>query len=213
MDEFFDYAVRGAKSKYRRKPFVPGMPYHVFNRRSDGGPVFLDDEDRLAFVEIAQRLLDPERYRDEHGRALRPTKGKLTLYGYALMTSHYHLPMRQEQADGMTDFMRRLQTAYTKRFNRRHGRTGPMFDERYQAVPIESGRQLKTAIAYIHANPGADAPTYPWSAHGLYLDEFAAKREDAWLDVKAGIDVYGNLANYLAWFNRAVEARKRRDGR
>ncbi len=131
MEEFFDYAVRGTKDKYRRKKYVAGGMYHVFNRRSDEAPVFLDDVDRLAFVEILQRFLEPAMFKDSRGRSAPPTHGEISLRGYALLTTHYHSVIRQELVDGMTRFMRRVQIAYTKHFNARHDRKGPLFDERY----------------------------------------------------------------------------------
>ncbi len=56
MEEFFDFAVRGTKTLYRRKLLVENGSYHVFHRRGDCAPVFLDDDDRDTFVETAKRL-------------------------------------------------------------------------------------------------------------------------------------------------------------
>lgn len=211
MEEFFDYGVRGAKSKYRRKPLEAGGAYHVFNRREDDLPMFVDDIDRQNFVEIMRRLLDPVRFRDERGRALKPTHGNISLQGYSLLTTHYHLCIEHELRESMTRFMRRLQISYTKRFNNRHGLRGPMFAERYQAVPIEDAFHHKMAIAYVHANPG-EVAGYAWTGHEMMLDKFTAGSEGSWFDARRGLEVYGGLPNYQAWFDRAVEARRRRNG-
>jgi hypothetical protein len=126
------------------------------------------------------------------------------------MQNHFHMPVYVERAAGLTSFMRRLQTAYTMRFNRRHGRNGPMFDERYDAEFIEDTLQLKTAIAYTHANPGLTALSHEWSGHQLYMDRRRAAHEP-WFAADQGLRVFGGRSNYQEWFGRAVAARVRRE--
>ncbi len=209
MEEFFAYAVRGTKSTYRRKKFVAGGMYHVFNRRPDDLPAFVDDVDRAAFVDTLQRLLDPTRSRDERGRALAPTHGRISLQAFALMRTHYHLVLQHELAESMTRFMRRLNISYTKRFNSRHGLSGPMFEERYQAVPVESTYQAKIAIAYVHANP-VDAEVNRWTGHSKLLDTDVPYLSGGWFDADAAMKHFDTVANYGVWFDRAVAARKDR---
>ncbi len=210
MDNFFDFALRGAKSHYRRKPLLDGTYYHAFHRRDDGGDVFVDDKDRDVFLDIIKRLIDPEKYRDARGRALRPLPCRVELLGFCLLTNHFHLVLYVERAEGLTDFMHRLQTSYTMRFNRRHGRKGPMFDDSYGADVITDTRQLKTVLAYVHANPGPRAVGYRWSGHDLYLDHRRAAQEP-WFSAEAGLRHFGGRANYLEWFMRALAARMRRN--
>lgn len=204
MDDFFAYAARGSKSLYRRKPLVRGGTYHVFNRRDDRRAVFLDDEDRAAFVDILKRLLAREEFRDARGRKVAPRAGRITLLAFCILDNHFHLVLRQDEPEAISQFMRSLMSAYTQRFNRRHGRSGPLFDERYQARLIESSRHLKSVIAYVHANP-ASPLEYRWSSHRLYVDGHVS-----WCDVAEGLRAYGSEGTYAMWFLHAVEARNRR---
>ncbi len=207
-DDFFDYAARGTKSRYRRKPQRANASYHVFNRRDDRAPVFLDDRDRGEFLEIAKRLLRPEQFRDGRGRRTKPRRGRVTLLGYCILDNHYHLVLHQDEPYAIAAFMRSLMSAYTRYFNRRHGRSGALFDERYQAKPIESIRHLRTAIAYVHANPRSPLD-HAWTSHGFYMDA-ALRRGATWIDAAAGLRAFGGRAAYTEWFLRAVESRKRR---
>lgn len=208
-DDFFDFAARGSQSLYRRKPLLPNATYHVFNRREDRAPVFRDDCDRDQFVAGMQRLLGPNEYRDDRGKILQPVGGGLELLGFSVLLTHYHIILRQIEHWAMTEFMRRLMTSYTMRHNRRHQLSGPLFDERYQARPIESTRHLRVAIAYTHANP--DSPLdYQWSGQGYYLDPVRAKA-NPWIATETGLDLYGGRGDYLEWFLRAVESRKRKN--
>jgi putative transposase len=209
MDEFFNFAVRGAKTRYRHKPLVDGAYYHAFKRRDDAAKVFLDDTDRRNFVEIMQRLLAPEEFRDERGRALRALPCRVELIAFCILDNHYHLILWVEKAAGLSDFMQRLLTAYGRRFNLRHRRTGSVFGARYDARIIEGNFELKTAIAYVHANPGRMATTYEWSSHRAYMDRQFARRSASWLAVAIGLRVFDGRTNYLEWFMRAAAARER----
>ncbi len=208
MGDFFDYAARGTKTLYRRKPLRPDAAYHIFNRRDDRVPVFLCDEDRDDFVSITSRLLGVDPWHDTRGRLKRPVGGGLRLYAFAVLDNHFHFVLEQAKREAMSQFMHRLTTSYTKRHNRRHGRVGPVFDERYQAKPIASRRHLKTAIAYVHANPGTPVD-YRWSGHRMFLDPVVA-RANPWLAVAEGARLFGGRASYFEWFMRAIEFRRKR---
>ncbi len=207
MDDFFDFAVRGAKSRYRRKPLKDGTYYHVFKRREDRSNVFLDDRDRETYLSIVQRLLAPNEFRDERGRRLKPLPCRVELLAFCILDNHYHMIIWVERAEGITAFMHRLQTSYGQRFNNRHGRHGSVFDERYDAEIIENSWQLKRAIAYVHANPGAVASAYRWSGHDLYVDRAKARRASSWFAAARGLKTFGGRTNYLEWFMRAAAAR------
>ncbi len=209
MDDFFDFAARGTRTLYRRKPLVANATYHVFNRRDDGAPVFFDDRDRDNFVETARRLLGPDPYRDRWGKLCLPVAGGLRLLAMSVLENHYHLVLAQIERTAMTHFMRRLMGSYTKQHNSRFGLAGPVFDERYQAKPIESTRHLRAAIAYVHANPSSPLDNR-WTGHRYYLDPRLAKAV-SWINVREGLDAYGSRGNYLEWFMRAVEARQHKN--
>ena len=49
--------------------------------------------------------------------------------------------------------MRRLLTGYVIRFNRRHRRTGQLFQNRYKSIVCQEDIYLKELVRYIHLNP------------------------------------------------------------
>lgn len=209
MDEFLDLSVRGRKTRFREKDYAPDAVYHVFHRREDAAVVFRDDVDRGAFLDKAKRLLAPDHFRDVRGRSDTPLPGQLTLLAYCLLDNHFHLVLRQHDvAETISAFMQRLMTSYAMHFNRRHAATGPLFDQPYQSVPVESKRHLLRLIAYVHANPPA-AFDYRWSSHALYVDP-QPPANGTWCNSAAGLRAYGGRASYLEWFARAIEERKQR---
>ena len=97
-------------------------------------------------------------------------------------TLHFHLLIRSNQSD-LSGFMRRLLTGYAVTFNRRHQRTGHLFQNRYKSIVCDAQAYLLELVRYIHLNPlraglVADLTAladYPWCGHGggAGAEEFA----------------------------------------
>ncbi len=84
------------------------------------------------------------------------------------MTTHYHLVVDTELWR-LSDGMHRLNGTYALAFNRRHGRSGHLFGERYAAWVPRTERHLRATIEYVRRNPVraglcSVAADWPWSA-------------------------------------------------
>ena len=115
----------------------PGAWYHVTCRGNERKPVFKDDSDRRHFLEVlgtTSNLYDTE------------------IHVFVLMDNHLHLALSSRDAN-LSRFMQRLNTAYTVYFNRRHQRSGHLFQGRYKAILIEADTYLLELSRYIHLNP------------------------------------------------------------
>ena len=115
----------------------PGALYHVTSRGNAGQEVFLDDGDRLNFLDILAEVV--ERYR-------------FICYAYCLMGNHYHLLLETPEAN-LSRGMRQLNGVYTQRFNRRHKRSGHLFQGRYKAILVEKDAYLLEVARYIVLSP------------------------------------------------------------
>jgi hypothetical protein len=88
------------------------------------------------------------------------------------MPNHVHLLLRTGETP-LSVAMHRLGTGYAMDFNRRHGRAGHLFQNRYKALPVENDAYVLEVIRYIHLNPvragivpDVDAlALYPWTGH------------------------------------------------
>ena len=115
----------------------PGAVYHVTSRGNEKKPVFKTDQDRQNFLNTLQRV--NKRYH-------------LICHAYCLMTNHYHLLL--ETSDGNLSLgMRQLNGVYTQVFNKLHGRTGHLFQGRYQSILIQKGSHLLDVCRYVVLNP------------------------------------------------------------
>ena len=135
-----------------RAEYQPGL-HHVSARGNRKQPVFLDDRDRA-------------RYHAMLGRTV-VRCGWLCL-AYCQMGNHVHLLIETTEPNLGTG-MHWLQGGYAQQFNRRHGFSGHLFQDRFHAEPVLSDAHLWMAAVYIANNPPnaglcETARDWPWSS-------------------------------------------------
>jgi len=112
----------------------------------------------------------------------------------------------------MANFMRSLGTKYSKYFNKKYIRVGPVFQSRYKAVLVETENQFIYLSKYIHRNPLDILPTgtvlvgYKYSSYQNYLGKF----DQAWVD-KSEILSYFSKLNPEESYQQFVEEIDERD--
>jgi REP element-mobilizing transposase RayT len=79
-------------------------------------------------------------------------KGGPTVYAWALMSNHFHLLIRPAEMH-LSTLMQRLMTAHALHFNKRHKRTGHLFQNRYKSIVVEEDAYFMQLVRYIHLNP------------------------------------------------------------
>jgi putative transposase len=115
----------------------PGAYYHVTCRGNERKEIFLDNLDRMVFLEKLSASL--ETYNVE-------------LLVYVCMTNHFHLFVSTPRGN-LAEFIRHLSICYTSAFNRRHKRVGHLFQGRYKSFLIDADNYLIEVSRYIHLNP------------------------------------------------------------
>ena len=71
------------------------------------------------------------------------------------MPNHWHFVLWPETDDAVERFVGWLSLTHAKRFHRWHGTRGPVYPERYEAVPVEADTNLYRVIRYVERNPCA----------------------------------------------------------
>lgn len=148
----------------------PGALQHVCLRGIERRVIFIDDEDREGFLFHLGIVL---------GDAGNPC------LAWALMPNHVHLLVESRGAP-LPRVMRRLGTRYAVEFNRRHGRAGHLFQNRYFSRLVEAEDYRLTAACYIHRNPlrAGIVPdlvtleSYPWTGYPALLGGRARAFQD-----------------------------------
>ncbi len=115
----------------------PGAIYHITCRGNERRAIVSDDGDRLAFQKRLARCV--ETY-------------QLRLHGYVLMDNHFHLVV-ESPLGNVSQAMRQFNVAYTGYYNRRHQRSGHLYQGRFKAIVVEADAYLLELSRYIHLNP------------------------------------------------------------
>ena len=111
--------------------------YNVGIKGANSQAMFLDDDDREKFIDALKDA--SEKY--EVGVPIR-----------LLMGNHVHLMMHGE-LDAMARLFKSLGASYVGYFNRKYGRTGPLWNSRYYSCPIVTTEQYMQVTGYIYHNP------------------------------------------------------------
>jgi len=115
----------------------PGAVHHVYARGIEKRSIFLDDSDRIFFLEKVGTNL--------------PRWG-IRCHAWALMPNHFHLLL--QSVDGqLPSFMRCLLTVYSRYFNSKHNRVGHFFQNRYNSPIVGKDAYFREVVRYIHLNP------------------------------------------------------------
>lgn len=142
----------------RNFQFSVGEFYHIYNRGNDKRNIFLDDADRRRFVKLLFLCngTNPVIFKTIPATHLFLFKRGLQcvdIGAYCLMPNHFHLLVKEKMENGISNFMKKLSTAYSMYFNLKNRRTGKLFEGVFKAKHIRDDEHLKYLHAYIHLNP------------------------------------------------------------
>jgi REP element-mobilizing transposase RayT/predicted DNA-binding protein (UPF0251 family) len=148
-----------------------GALHHVIIRGIDRSDLFADDSDRQRFV-------------DKLGEYISATG--CSLYAWVLMSNHVHLLLKSGNI-GISGTMRKLLTWYAIYFNKRHGRTGHVFQNRYKSILCEEDKYFLALVRYIHLNPlragivtdMKSLDRYRWCGHAVLMGRHSGSFMDA----------------------------------
>lgn len=131
---------------------LPDGIYHATARGTNRTAIVVDDLDCEAFTSLL---------------ALVVRRWRWYVAAFCLMPNHYHLVV-EAPVQRLSRGMHALNGRHARRFNERHGRSGHLFQERFDARLIESEEHLGTACAYVIDNPVraglcATAEDWPWA--------------------------------------------------
>lgn len=133
--------------------------YHIYNRGVEKRDIFTVDNDRRRFISYLyffndanatdniRRLCDIRLETNDNREKL------VEIIAFVLMDNHFHLLIKPAVENGVSVFMQKLGIGYTKYFNIKYKRVGPLFQGKYKFVQIETDEQLSYIPHYIHLNP------------------------------------------------------------
>ncbi len=167
-----------------------GLLFHIMVRGNNKQDIFLDSTDYEEFLDAIEGTR---------------TRYPFYLYAYVLMPNHFHLLVEVRQTP-TARLMQALLTRYARGFNRRHQRSGPVFQGRYKAIVCEQKSYLLELTRYIHLNPVRAGfvrrpGKWPWSGHSEYL----GKTRRGLIDSGPVQEILGSPGHYDAFVREGLK--------
>ena len=179
-----------------------GVLHHVIIRGINRRKIFLRNDDREDFT-VRLAVFLPET--------------ATVCYASALMSNHAHMLLRTGDVP-LSTFMARLLTGYAAGFNRRRGRGGHLFQNRYKSIICQEEPYLQELLRYIHLNPlrAGIVPDYEslghyrWSGHAVILGNRAVPWQDTrYILALCGPDEEGARAVYREFVSSGISRGRR----
>lgn len=133
--------------------------FHIVNRGVDKRKVFMDDIDRVRFMQNLYIYNDQQytphnargrKYREQAGIKKKPL---VHIHAFCLMDNHYHLLVSPIVENGISIFMHKVGMGYSKYFNEKYERDGALWQGNYKMIHITKDAHFIYIPYYIHLNP------------------------------------------------------------
>lgn len=176
-----------------------GEIHHIVQQASPGLPVFLDDEDRRAFVAAL---------------ALEAQAARVAIHAYALLDDQVRLLATPQTETGLSRCMQAVGRRHAQQLRSRHGRTGALWAGRFRASVIEAGPYLLPSMVLIDLSPvraglAARPADFAWSSHahyiGLRIDPVLTAPQEYW---QLGNTPFAREAAYGAQVDAGLSAQR-----
>ncbi len=181
-----------------------GKYYHIYNRGNNGDDIFYEKENYYHFLRLYEKYIEPV----------------TETFAWVLLKNHFHFlvyiknteevnineleysTVEKPKRKDATQQFSNLFNAYTQAINKRHNRSGSLFEKTFKRKLVTSDKYFQNLIYYIHNNPVhhgfADSMIeYPWSSYGSVISEKPTK-----LQRKQVIEIFDDVTNFKYYHNR-----------
>ena len=212
----------------RLLPLVEGQIYHVFNRGIDHRLTFANKLELKRAVAVIDhyRFVKPRlrfskllklssEERNKFQIDMRAGPKLVDILSFCLMPNHFHFLLRQVSDKGISKFLSNFQNSYTRYFNIKNERDGPLFLDQFKAVLVETDEQLMHVSRYIHLNPVTSYVIkdfdslfdYPWSSLAEYI-----KGTESICEINTILGLFKDSKAYVNFLKDQVDYQRELDG-
>ncbi|GBE06349.1 transposase IS200 like protein [bacterium BMS3Abin10] len=165
-----------------------GYPHHVLQWGNNKADVFMDDKDSLVYLYLLKKYAD---------------KYSCPVLAYCLMPNHVHLLLKPARDVFLSKTMQGLSLSYAQYFNKKHNKSGRLWESRYYSCIVDKENYLWTVARYIEQNPKRSGlvgieERYPYSSARAHI----ASIDDGIL----GEEIFGDegRSEYIDFLHRPV---------
>ena len=181
-----------------------GNYYHIYNRGNNGIDVFLENENYYHFLRLYAKYIEPI----------------ADTYAWCLLKNHFHILIRIKDKSEINESdltysttekpkviepsrqFSHLFNAYTQAINKRHKRTGSLFEKNFERKLVTTESYFQKLIFYIHNNPVhhgfvKQMNLYAWSSFESVVSEKPTllKRNEV-------LNLYGNKEDFIYYHSQ-----------
>lgn len=144
---------------------VAGHVHHLVQRTVAGAAAFVDDADRMAFVQAL---------------ASSAAEHRVAVHAYVLLEREVQLLVTPTESPALGQLMQSLARRYVGPFNRRHGRGGTLWEGRFRTAPVETRTHVLLCMRYVEQAPLRAgwiglAADYAWSSAGHHVGSTSSR--------------------------------------
>ena len=188
----------------QKQPIIKGNYYNIYNRGNKGIDVFLDNDSYYHFLRLYAKYVE----------TIAET------FAWCLLKNHFHLLVRIHDKNEINENKLTYNTtekpkvidpsrqfshlinAYTQAINKRHNRTGSLFETTFERKLVTNEKYLQQLIFYIHNNPVhhgfvKQMSLYPWSSYDTVTSDKPTKLMRAEV-----IELFSDLENFVYFHNQ-----------
>ncbi len=149
----------------RKEKFVAGEIFHIFNKSIASFGIFKDLTNSQRFIEVLDYYNNIEirlcfsdflninkKYSYESLLKLKNSSW-VKFLAYCIMPDHYHLLIKVLVSNSISHYLNTVENSFSRYFNLKFDRKGPLWQSTFKAVKIVSNEQLLHISRYIHLNP------------------------------------------------------------
>ena len=134
---------------------IPGLPHHVVQRGNNKGATFYSQRDYAFYLDCLTEASN---------------KIGVNVHAYVLMTNHVHLLATPNSPEGLSLMMQAIGRRFVSYFNKKHGRTGTLWEGRFKCSVVDSDFYCLACYRYIELNPlraglVRNPVDYQWSSY------------------------------------------------
>ena len=182
-----------------------GALHHIMVRGIEGCNIFRNDDDRDNFIGRLGKIL---------------SETDTSCYAWALIPNHFHL-LLQTGSIPISTVMRRLLTGYALYYNKKHRRSGHLFQNRFKSILCQRDSYFLELVRYIHLNPIRanivdsldELDKYKYCGHSVVLGR---NKKVEWQNTEEVIGMFGDYLStarrsYRSFIKKGISEGKRQD--
>jgi putative transposase len=178
----------------RKIPLVKGQVYYIYNKSIARFTIFKSPKDYKRMVDILgyYRAKNPpvkfsrflqnktQGSQEKHLPTVQEENKIVKIVAFCIMPTHIHLILQQIEENGISTYIRKVLDSYSKFFNIKYNRNGPLWVKRFSNAFLKKNEQILHLTRYIHLNPTTDylvkkPEDWKFSSYGEYIKEKAEK--------------------------------------